>query len=212
MGKLFSRLFISSIAVAVILVRTFRPDIKVDSTTLLLIGVAISPWLSSVIKGVEVPGGIKLEYRDEGARPIGPSGLHTDEPLSTQQRSPVPKAQGPQDASRPFSDNYIERLVKLTPVEPIVLFIVISSLLRSTPTRAGRALEWSLFGLLVFITPLFYRKVGAAWSQAIAMMLTFCVWIFAIGGPFVTFPWYAQWYGGLLLALFMSVLPLLKLD
>jgi len=208
MGKLFSKLFISIIAVAIILVRTFRPDIKLDNTTLILIGVAISPWLSNVIKGVEVPGFGKLEYQDEGARPMGPSVL--PKPVLWVRHFVERWMAVNQDAPKVSADNYIERLVKLTPVEPIALFIVISSLLQSTPTRASRALEWSLFGLLTLMTPLFYRKVGASWSVAIAMMLTFCVWILAIGGPFATLPWYTQWYGGLLFALFISVLPFFR--
>lgn len=209
MGKLFSRLLISSVALAVILTRTFRPDIKVDTTTLVLLGVAISPWLSKVIKGVEVPGGLKLEYRDEENPPIAASAQPDPARLSASRKQIAEREAVAPDV---LPDSYTSRLVKLTPVEPIALFLVLSSLVQSTPSRAGVLLEWSIFGFLLLMTPLFFWKVGVYWSQAIAMMLAFCVWIFAIGGPFSTLDWYRPWYGGLVLALFMSVLPLFKFD
>src|ERR1700723_1202173 len=74
MGKLLSRLLITCVALGVVAIRIFRPDIRVDTTTIILIGVAISPWLSSVVKGIEVPGGLKLEYRDEGKESPDASG------------------------------------------------------------------------------------------------------------------------------------------
>jgi hypothetical protein len=207
MGKLFSRILITGVALAVILIRTFRPDIKVDSTSLILLGVAISPWLSKVVKGVEVPGGLKLEYRDEEDRPI----VAPAHPASRQQ-SAAPEAIAQKYPTGDFADSYISRLVKLTPVEPIALFLIVSSIVLSTPTRAAAIVEWSIFGFLLLMTPLFFRKVGAQWPQAVAMMLSFCAWIFAIGGPFSMLRWYQPWYGGLVLALFMSALPLLRFD
>jgi hypothetical protein len=62
------------------------------------------------------------------------------------------------------------------------------------------------------MTPLFFRKVGAHWPQAVAMMLAFCACIFAVGGPFTMLRWYQPSYGGLLIALFVSALPLLRDD
>jgi hypothetical protein len=205
MGKLFSRMLITGVALAVILIRTFRPDIKVDSTLLVLLGVAISPWLSKVVKGVEVPGGLKLEYRDEEDRPI----VASADPASRQQ-SARPEAVAQKYPTGVVADSYIERLVKLTPVEPIALFLILSSMVLSTPTRVAAIVEWFIFGFLLLMTPLFFRKVGVGWPQAVAMMLVFCAWIFAIGGPFTMLHWYQPWYGGLVLALFMSVLPLLE--
>jgi hypothetical protein len=185
----------------------FRPDIKVDQTTWLLLAVAVSPWLSGVLKGVELPGGLKLEYRgDEDRRSAGAMDEHDHGQLSpSKRRSAQQETKAPQ--LELLADDYYGRLVKLTPVEPIAIFIVMSSLMKSSRTRAEAPLEWGIFGLLVILAPIFFRKLGVSRFQTISMTLAFCVWIFAIGGPFTTLYWYRSWYGGLTLALFMSVLP-----
>jgi hypothetical protein len=36
----------------------------IDSTTVLLLAIAALPWLGSIFKSVELPGGLKVEYRD----------------------------------------------------------------------------------------------------------------------------------------------------
>ena len=203
MTQLLSRLLISGVAIAVILVRIFRPNIKVDETTLVLLAVAVSPWLSSVIKGVEVPGGVKLEYRDaesgssakpNRAGPAAPQHLRAGDSVLSSTAS---------------ADTYIAKLAKLTPVEAVALYVVVWSVLQSTPTRAGVVLEWIIFCLFTVLTPLFLWRIGVSKiSQLIASTFLFCVWVFAIGGPFTAFHWYRPWFGGLVLALFMSVLPL----
>ena len=211
MTQLLSRLLISGVAVAVILARIFRPDIKVDETTLALIAVALSPWLSSVIKGVEVPGvGVKLEYRDSESRPSASAS-----PDPNNDRAPARVNLGTGSSvwrtSERKPDSYLERLAKLTPVESIALYVVVWSVLQSTPTHAGVVLEWIIFGLFIVFTPLFLSRIGVCKrSQLIVSTFLFCVWIFAIGGPFAGFHWYRPWYGGILLALFVSVLPLVQ--
>jgi hypothetical protein len=40
------------------------PNTRIDATTLVLIGIAILPWLGSIFKSVEFPGGLKVEYAD----------------------------------------------------------------------------------------------------------------------------------------------------
>jgi len=40
------------------------PHITVDSATLVLVVVAILPWLAAVIRSVELPGGFKVELQD----------------------------------------------------------------------------------------------------------------------------------------------------
>ena len=55
---------ISGGAVGVIVARALWPNVvKIDAITFALLMVAILPWLSSVIKSIEFPGGIKLELR-----------------------------------------------------------------------------------------------------------------------------------------------------
>jgi hypothetical protein len=48
MGKTFSRLLITSTALGIALLRIYRPDVQVDATVLILVGIAISPWMTSL--------------------------------------------------------------------------------------------------------------------------------------------------------------------
>lgn len=49
---------------AVVLVRIYRPDIRMDGVNCTLLVLAILPWLSSLIKSFEMPGGWKIEFQD----------------------------------------------------------------------------------------------------------------------------------------------------
>ena len=40
------------------------PSLKVDAIALTLFGIAIIPWLGNVFKSVEMPGGLKFEFKD----------------------------------------------------------------------------------------------------------------------------------------------------
>lgn len=51
-------------AIGVIILRIVRPDLQVDAVTLGLILVSILPWLASLIKSAEFPGGWKIEFQD----------------------------------------------------------------------------------------------------------------------------------------------------
>jgi len=58
------KISITSISILLILVRLIWPNINIDSITLGLLVVAVLPWLSPLIKSVELPGGTKVEIRD----------------------------------------------------------------------------------------------------------------------------------------------------
>ena len=55
---------ISVVAVVLIIVHLFIPSIKVDIITLGLLIAGVVPWLSSIIKAMEFPGGWKVEFQD----------------------------------------------------------------------------------------------------------------------------------------------------
>ncbi len=55
---------ISILSILLIIVHIVRPDIKIDMTTVVLIVIAILPWLSAIIRSVELPGGFKIELQD----------------------------------------------------------------------------------------------------------------------------------------------------
>lgn len=58
------RTAITTVALLVAMVHLIWPGLKIDSTTVVLLVVAVIPWLGSVFKSIEFPGGAKVEYPD----------------------------------------------------------------------------------------------------------------------------------------------------
>jgi hypothetical protein len=54
---------ISVLAIAAAIGHVIWPDAKIDSATVLLLVVALVPWLGTLIESLELPGGLKLKYR-----------------------------------------------------------------------------------------------------------------------------------------------------
>lgn len=59
-----TQIFITTSAVLVGLTHLFFPDLKIDAIFITLIVVAIIPWLEPLLKSVELPGGLKVEFQD----------------------------------------------------------------------------------------------------------------------------------------------------
>jgi hypothetical protein len=92
------------------------------------------------------------------------------------------------------------------PLEPIVGFILASSMI-PVSSHGFRSL-WAVFGAFLLLTFVYSRfALKVRFVQTAILMLGFCVWVFAIGGPFVALSWYQRLYGGLALALFTFVVP-----
>lgn len=51
-------------ALAIVVVRLYWPQLKIDGVSALLLGIAIVPWLQPLFKSLELPGGWKVEFRD----------------------------------------------------------------------------------------------------------------------------------------------------
>lgn len=59
-----TQVFITVSAILVGLLHLFFPDLKIDAVFITLIIVAIIPWLEPLLKSVELPGGLKVEFQD----------------------------------------------------------------------------------------------------------------------------------------------------
>src|SRR5689334_11246793 len=55
-------LLISGGCVVLAIVRLARPDLTIDTITLVLIAIAAIPWLGHIIESFELPGGPKVTY------------------------------------------------------------------------------------------------------------------------------------------------------
>lgn len=63
-GIFFTRVAISATATLLIIFHLFVPKISVDAITLGLLVAGVVPWLSSIFKGLEFPGGWKIEFQE----------------------------------------------------------------------------------------------------------------------------------------------------
>lgn len=55
---------ITLLALVIALVHLIWPTIHIDAITVTLLVVAVLPWLSSLFKSIELPGGLKIQYQD----------------------------------------------------------------------------------------------------------------------------------------------------
>lgn len=113
-------------------------------------------------------------------------------------------------------DDPATRLLKYIPADVVGLWIAGNSLIQSQPDASSRSgLLWLLFVVGVVFTFLWTNKQTKsqgrppAWRQIILSCITFTVWVFAIGGPFVSLPFYQPIQGSLLLLFYSAAIPLL---
>jgi DNA-binding transcriptional ArsR family regulator len=63
-GAVRTKIAISTICGLVAVAHVLLPQVKIDMVTLILLVVAMLPWLAAVIHSVELPGGFKIELKD----------------------------------------------------------------------------------------------------------------------------------------------------
>jgi hypothetical protein len=64
MGIKKIQITITICALLVAVIHLIFPNLKIDAITLILLIIAISPWLAPLFKSLEFPGGWKVEFRD----------------------------------------------------------------------------------------------------------------------------------------------------
>jgi hypothetical protein len=115
------------------------------------------------------------------------------------------------------ADAYLERLLKLIPVETVAVYVFIDGILRSALGGAGnlsklRIILWIVFAV-VAVGNLLYLKTAkiTAFMQYVVMTAAFVVWILSLGGPFNLCSWYQPYIGSVVLALFtFFIAPIYK--
>jgi len=190
------KLFITVVAAAVIGIRFLKPDITVDATTVTLLAMAVLPWLSPVVKSFEGLG-FKVEFQDAPPE---------TQPGRTARQPPTVQAV---EAPALTADSYFERLIKLTPIEIVLTFIVTNAMVSLT---GSTAVAWINFLALVALTPVFLSRVAGVTSasQLIASTVCFIAWAVALGGPFASLEWWSPLLGACVLAVVSLVAPFSK--
>ena len=113
-------------------------------------------------------------------------------------------------------DGYFDRLLKYIPSDVVGLWLTGSGLIQSQASNESRLiLLWVLF-FLGFIFSYFWmiKQTESAdestpWRQVILSCVSYAVWVFAIGGPFLELSWYEPLQGSLLLLIYTTAIPLL---
>ena len=59
-----TKIAISTLCVLLVAAHLIWPNVQIDLVTLVLLVVALLPWLAAVIRSVELPGGFKIELQD----------------------------------------------------------------------------------------------------------------------------------------------------
>ena len=113
-------------------------------------------------------------------------------------------------------DDLPNRLLKYIPADVVGLWIAGNSLIQSQPDASSRSgLLWLLFVVGLVFTFLWTNKQTKeknrppAWRQIVLCCVTFTVWVFAIGGPFASLPFYQPIQGSLLLLFYSAAIPFL---
>jgi hypothetical protein len=112
-------------------------------------------------------------------------------------------------------DGYFNRLFKYIPAELVAGYIFVIGVVKQL-TNAGeiKVLQWSLFIVFCILTPLYLWRVQKVLKlqQHIISMLSFVVWVFALGGPFALTIWYNPVYGSILLPVFTLVVAIIEAE
>jgi hypothetical protein len=65
MKNIFLYIAISIVALTLMILHILFPAIQIDAIALMLFALAISPWLIGIFRSLELPGGIKIEFKEE---------------------------------------------------------------------------------------------------------------------------------------------------
>jgi len=63
-NEIATKIAVTAIAAVALVIRFVFPNVTIDGVALGLIVVAVLPWLASLIKAAEFPGGWKIEFQD----------------------------------------------------------------------------------------------------------------------------------------------------
>jgi len=74
---MFAKILISALALGLAVFHIVMPGFQIDGITVVAVGIALLPWLSTMFKSVEIPGWLKVEFKyfQKAARDAENAGL-----------------------------------------------------------------------------------------------------------------------------------------
>jgi len=138
-------------------------------------------------------------------------------------RQPTPPGNGRNRANNGGrEDTYFEKLLKYVPGDIVAAFVALDGIIRDQIVPHNLYLQWGVFIGLLILAPLYavYRPASPPppnlqakrTFHAVAAIVAFTVWVFALGGPFAaTWPdIYRPVYGSVLLIFTTLIIPLFE--
>ena len=116
-------------------------------------------------------------------------------------------------------DSYIDRLVKYIPSEIVALYLGVINVVPHQDTLYWQSL-WTIAIVTMLITPVYMYFVTdvegepPAWTQIAVSSVAFPIWVFATGGPFAQYAWYAErhWIAAVILTFSTFLIGIHKPD
>jgi hypothetical protein len=124
------------------------------------------------------------------------------------------------NTTQPYSD----KLVKLIPSEIIGAYMVLSNILGYTAGNMQASarpypvsesdlkpiLLQIVFFVLLILTPVYLKKISGVnnVTQLIVTTLSFIIWVYTLGGPFIVWGLYYSIVGSVVLVLWSVIIPL----
>ena len=107
------------------------------------------------------------------------------------------------------NSNYQDKLLKLIPAEIVAAYVALDGIAGTIPAQRFKFLIVAICILLV-INYFYLLKLHKVKSklQIFITEISFLVWIFSLGGPFLDFLWYNSAWGSAVVILWTLVIPL----
>jgi hypothetical protein len=113
--------------------------------------------------------------------------------------------------------SYLAKVVRYIPGEIVAAYLVAYNALAAAPGVPLETVLWIVVGVLTVVTPFWILYAAADPAkprpvfQAVAAMLSFVIWVFALPqSPFAMQAWYQPVYGFLMLLLGTFLMPILE--
>ena len=111
------------------------------------------------------------------------------------------------------SSNYQDKLLMLIPAEIVAAYLALEGIAGTMP---GKRLNFLIVVILILlvINYFYLSRIHHVQSrvQILVTELSFLVWVFSLGGPFLHFLWYDSAWGSAVVIIWTLVIPLFQIS
>lgn len=104
------------------------------------------------------------------------------------------------------SEDYMGRLLKLIPSEMVAVYMAIQGFVPVEQAKLGLSIISLVILVLIPLYLKFIQEVKSR-TQVIVSSLSFVIWLYGIGGPFVHFNVHEPWIASAVLLLWTTFIP-----